>query len=317
MGPARDAPRSAWEVHAAFGLVALLTACIVIGAATVGWRTGHANSTRPQPRPPSTQRLGPWRLVVPRDWSLVSARESHVPGLDPARALTYETLPGLPAHAVVVRGRATDRSLIPLVLRRVLDGLPGPPRPIRVAGYEGWAYASQLTRAGGMTLDVAVVPTTAGILGIGCTAPSELSAGTHSCAQVIERISFGRAVALRPRPDLAFLLRLGSVLERLRSRRAQAYRALLGARDHRGQAAGLHDVADAYGRASRELAPLATRGDSGRLVSALRAVGDEYQATADAAAAGDPAGYDFGRLEIGRLETRAVAAVGRVRTHRG
>jgi hypothetical protein len=158
-------------------------------------------------------------------------------------------------------------------------------------------------------MDVTVVPTTAGVLAVGCTTRRDVPRSAIGCAQDIERISFGRARPLLPRPDLAFDLRLRPVVARLRHLRAHDDRALRAARTQGDQANALQDVANAYAGAAAKLAHLATPGRSIRLVSSMRAAAHAYQAAVWAAAAGNPVIYDLARAQVARAEKRVAAAV--------
>jgi hypothetical protein len=314
----RSSPPAGPPAWVARGLLALFAALVVAGvvvAAMVGWRAGFA-ATSPAPAVTGESRavrLGPAHLTVPSTWTPVSPARSGVSGLDSSLTLAFAIVPGLSGHALVTLAAPADRSLIPSSLRRALKAAPGRPRPTVLAGHRAWSYQSVATWRRDAVMDVAVVPTSAGVLAVACVASSVAFVAVAGCEQDVQRISLPGARVFAPAPELAFRLRVGAALERLEHLRALGDRALRAARSRGAQARALREVATAYAGAADGLAPLAPGdGAPAGLVAAMRDAARAYRAAGEAAAPGSSRRYRAGRTAVRAAEARVATALQRV-----
>lgn len=313
----RSAPagRPAWVAR---GLVAIFGALAVAGvvvAAVVGWRAGFA-ATSPAPAVSGESRavrLGPAHLTVPSTWTPVSPARAGVSRLDPSLTLAFAIVPGLSGHALVTLAAPADRSLIPSSLRRALKAAPGRPRPTVLAGHRAWSYQSVATWRRDAVMDVAVVPTSAGVLAVACVASRFVFGAVTGCEQDVQRMALPGARVFAPAPELAFRLQVGAALERLKHLRALGDRALRAARSRRGQSRALRAMTAAYADTADGLAPFAPpQGAPATLVAAMRDAARAYRATRKAAGWGSPRRYRAGRRAVRAAEARVASALQRV-----
>ena len=129
-----------------------------------------------------------------------------------------------------------DRSLVPRALRRLVRDLGERPRATGLAGYRAWRYSGLLGRNGSDVLDVTVLPSSAGTLGVGCISPLGAASATADCASSIRSVSMRNAAIFVPSPDLALSLTLPDVLTALDRARVRGRAALRGAGTRGGQA---------------------------------------------------------------------------------
>jgi hypothetical protein len=299
-------------IVAAFG--ALAVAGVII-AAVVGWRAGSATMSRPPAVSGESRavRFGPVRLTVPNAWVPVNPARAGIPGLDPSRTLAFRIVPGLSGDALVTLAAPADPSLIPFSLRRALTAAPGPPKATVLAGHRAWSYENVATRRAGAVMDVAVVPTSMGVLAVACVAPRRVFVAVVGCEHDLGRISLPGARVLAPAPQLAFRLRLSAAFERLNHLRARGDRTLRAARNRNAQALALREVAMAYDGAVDDLAPVAPGdGAPAALVAAMRDAARAYQAAGAAAAAGAYADYTAARTVVRAAEAGVSEALDRV-----
>jgi hypothetical protein len=183
---------------------------------------------------------------------------------------------------------------------------------VALAGHRAWAYRSVATRRRGLAMDVAVLPTSAGVLSVACVGTRPVFIATAGCEQDVEHISLGGARAFEPTRAVAFSLSEGPALARLGRRRERGDRALRAARTQETQARALRDVGDAYAAAVAQLAPFAPgRGDDARLVASLREAARAYRGAGAAAAAGAPQAYSAQGAAVLAAETRVAGMAGR------
>jgi hypothetical protein len=294
--------------------VALAIACAVIsallgwlaGRAVTPWAPGSSGESR-------TVRLGRVELIVPASWTPVEPARTRVPGLDPRGSLAFEIAPGVAGYAVVaLAAGAGDPGLIPPSLLHALKKPFGAPVSVALAGHRAWAYRGVATRRRALAMDVAVLPTSAGVLSVACVGTRPMLIATAGCEQNVEHISLAGARVLEPTRAVAFSLIEGSALARLGRRRDRGDRALHAARTHEVQARALTEVGDAYAAAAARLAPLAPGdGDRTRLVASLREAARAYRRARAAAAAGAPAAYGAAGAAVLAAETRVARMVGR------
>jgi hypothetical protein len=300
------------------GLVALLVVLAVAGgvvAAVAGWRAGSATRS-PTPVVSGDSQavtLGPAHLTVPHAWTPVNPARAGVSGLDLSPTLAFQVVPGLSGHALVSLAAPADGSLIPSSLRRALKATPGTPRLNVLAGHHAWSYLRVATRRGDTVMDITVVPTSAGVLAVACAASRPVFVAVAGCEQDVQGISLPGGRVFAPAPELAFRLRAGAALERLKRARDLGYQALRAARTRGAQAQALREVASAYAGAAGGLAPLASgNGTASGLVAAMRDAARAYRSAGAAAAANAVSRYGVGRARVRAAEARVAGALDRV-----
>jgi hypothetical protein len=256
-------------------------------AALAGQWVGGEGAERPQAArlaaPPVV--LGPARVVVPSDWRPLPLNAAGVESARSELALAFDTAPGLPVRAVLVAGgdpSAVSRSLVPQTLRDAVAREPRSPRPGRLDGYRTWTYSGVPLRSGDGSMDITVLPTTAGVLAVSCAGPRYALPVSTGCASTV-RVSLAGASAIPPREDLAFRLRLDDVLQPLDGVRVARRAMLRQADEPAAQRLAAGRLARAHGRAASALAPLSAEGPSAQLVAALRGSRRAYGALGAAA----------------------------------
>lgn len=309
------AGRPAWVARSLVAILGALAVSGVIVAAVLGWRAGFA-ATSPAPAVSGESRavrLGPAHLTVPSTWTPVNPARAGVSPLDPGVTLAFAMLPSLPGHAVLTLAAPADDSLIPSPLRRVLKAAPGKPRSGVLGGHRAWSYQRLATGRGDAVMDVAVVPTSAGVLAVACVSSGVVFGAVSGCQQDVQRISVPGARVFAPAPELGFRLQVGPALERLNALRARGDTDLRAARSRGAQSRALRVVATAYADTADSLAPLAPpRGAAAAVVAALRDAARAYRAAGEAAATGSSRRYAAGRTAVRAAEAGVATALQRV-----
>jgi hypothetical protein len=162
-------------------------------------------------------------------------------------------------------------------------------------------------------MDITLVPSSVGVLAVACVAAPAVFVVVAGCERDVQRISLPGARVFAPAPELAFTLRAGPALERLKRVRDLGYRALQAAPTRRAQARALREVATAYADAVGGLAPLAPgNGAASGLVAAMRSAERAYRFAGAAAAASAALSYGVGRARVRTVEARVAGALDRV-----
>jgi hypothetical protein len=197
-------------------------AMAVGGGAWAGHVTAPAHGT--QSAGTKVLRAGVATLAVPREWRAVATPDTGVTGAQTGATVVVAPSPRTRDRVIVSIGPAEDRSLVPRALRGLVRDLGRGPRVTRLAGHRGWLYAGLAARNSADVINVTVLPSAAGMLGIACTSAPSRSSATAECASSIGSVSIGGAAIFVPSQDLALRLRLPRVLAaldraRVRSRR--------------------------------------------------------------------------------------------------
>jgi hypothetical protein len=300
------------------GVLAIATAIAVAAllglAALAGqWsaRRGAAHSSRGETAA-RMHALGPLRVTVPSEWRQLPVHAAGLRGTEPKSTLVFDTAPGLSARAVLMLeslASVIPPSLLPTPLLDAAGSSPGRPRAVRLDGRRSWMYTAVPARRTADTMDITVLPTTAGVMSVACAAPRLAFAGAVSCASDL-RIVLDGARALRPTIDLAFRLRLPEVAPRLDSERVTQRMALSRARTPAAQARAARRLAAAHARAAGSLAPLARGGAATELVALLRESSREYDALARSVAARDRGAYERASRAIDDADDRLAHRIG-------
>jgi hypothetical protein len=300
--PARPQTRPALLAAAALATIALA----VLAGAWIGHLAGSGG--RAAPAATRLVDVGGARLVVPADWQTAPLRSAGIGGLDPATTAVFVTYEGAPARAIVTLAPIDDASLLPPALRTATAEPAPRAQTTRLAGHPAWLYSDLRTASGDRTMDVTVLPTTAGALAVACVSPTAWSASGSECAAPVEAVGLRAAGTLVPSRDLALRLRLPAVLETLDAVRVHARDELGRAATPAAQARWAGKLTRGYGAAADSLRPVA--GTAGAaLVRRLRDAARAYSRLALAATIGSPYAFSAARDAIHRAEARLTASV--------
>jgi LPXTG-motif cell wall-anchored protein len=283
--------------------------CATALAVAGGIWAGHAAAPKERVEPPAMRavRAGVATLQVPTEWRTVAR------GTGAAASATAVFAPssGLPERVIVTLAPVDDRSLIPSELRRLVRDLGEGPRVTWLAGHRAWRYGGLPGRSGSDVLDVTVLPSSAGTLGVGCISPLEAASATADCASSIRSVSLSDAAIFVPSPDLALSLALPDVLTALDRERVRGRAGLRAAATHGAQARFALRLARAHRDAAASLRSVAARAGASPLVK-LTNTADAYAALARAARAGDASRFRAVRRTVEAAEARLDQAIDRL-----
>jgi hypothetical protein len=290
-------------------VIAALVATLVAGLG--GWALGGAINGPPAPVDVPGDHLaaaGPLRLAVDGAWTPAKPTP-ELTGMRLADLSAYAPVAGLPGRTWIALTAIDGPTLVPAALRaRLGQALPAPVKT-KLAGHDAWAYRSLAVR-GGNLLELTALPTSAGVLIVGCEAAKSWWSTVASCARAVRAV--GGGTPLEPSADLAFRQALGTTMGKLNAARAGAGRALRRAGRARGQQAAARRLADAHRAAAKALAGLApASGPSRRLVQSLSVSASVYHALARAAASKSRARYRPVRAKARKADAALRAALAR------
>ena len=246
-------------------------------------------------------------LQVPTEWRTVAR------GTGAAARTTAVLAPssGSPERVIVTVAPVDDESLMPRALRGLVRDLGEGPRTTRLAGHLAWHYAGLPGPKGSDVLDVTVLPSSAGTLGVGCVSPLGAASETADCASSIQSVSMRDAAVFVPSPDLALRLTLPDVLTGLDTARVRGRAGLRAAATHDAQARFALRLARAHREAAASLRPVAARAGAS-LLEQLTNTADAYAALARAARAGEASHFRAVRGTVETAEARLDQAIDRL-----
>ncbi|HKG63576.1 MAG TPA: hypothetical protein VKB28_05890, partial [Solirubrobacteraceae bacterium] len=275
------------------------------------WAGQHAAPAK-SPAPAQVRQVsaGPGQLTVPSSWEPARLSAAGLRDLTPAKSAALSLGAGVPGWMVATIAPADHPSLVPLVLRRLLqDPLP-PGRETRFGGRGAWLYAGVATR-GGRALDLTVQPTTGGVLTVACISRDDAPPARTLCGGAVTSASVREATTLAPGPSAALALGLAPRVEALDRRRVTMRAKLARAESAGAQERLARRLAGAHADAAEALAPLA--GTAGApLINSLRTVASAYARLATAAAGGSNAAFSASRRDLDAEESRLASVVGSV-----
>ncbi len=296
------------------GGLALAAACTIALALVAGFLASRLADPDEEAPAPALRvvRLGPLELSVPDVWERATPRSTGIAGLDSRRAVVLDPSPGLQTRVIAMFAPADHPSLIPAALRSQLRDVPAAPLRSSLAGRPAWAYPLLVTRgtttANEVTvLDVTVLPTTAGVLALACTAPAA-QATASDCATGVEQIAVQGAATLRPSPAVALASRLPVALARLDRARIEDRVALARARTPARQATLARRLQAHYRAAARSLRPAAAA-EWSSTIAAFERTAAGYDALARAADDGSRPRFAAARRALGDREQDLAAAI--------
>jgi hypothetical protein len=296
-----------------------MAALILAGAAVAavlaalgGWLAGGLAAPADEPSPAATverqvSTLGPVRFEAPAGWVRV-ADAPETARLDPDRTDTYSPAPGALVRAVLTLAPLDHASLLPAGLRAALAGKPPVPTPAHMLGRDAWYYKDVPLR-GDRRMDVAVVPTTAGVLAFACVGARTDDPVFDDCTIGVPQLDLRSARPLAPAPDLAIRTRLPAAIAELDRRRIPLRAALRDAGRPAGQARIAGRLAAAYGSAVTALAPVAPEGGGG-VFERLQGVQVAYRRLAGAAGGGHAGAFARARRAVDARERALAEALG-------
>jgi hypothetical protein len=270
---------------------------ICVAAGVVALLAAHATA-----RAPATTGVvstGGATVILPGEWQTLPTRRG---GPTPVMQLANP-----PLRVLVTLAPVDDRTLVPKALRELTRGVVGRPRPTRLAGYPAWLYSGLRARGSRAKLDVTVLPSSRGVLGVGCLwAPGAPRA--RACAASVSSVTLDSGEFFAPSDRLALALRLPTVLGRLDHARVGARARLRAARTPADQARLAGALAHAHFGAADSLRPVAGR-IGAALVSSLTDAGGAYLALGRAATGGSASRFASARRTLQADEDRLTAAV--------
>jgi hypothetical protein len=289
--------------------------CVGAFATAVGGGVWAGRAAAPGERvdPAATRvvRAGVASLEVPRAWRTIASRDA---GAAAGTTAVLAPSSGLPNRVIVTVAPPDDRSLVPRALRGLVRDLGRGPRATRLGGYRAWQYAGLLGRNRTDVLDVTVLPSSAGVLGVACTSALWLADATADCASSIGSVSIGGAAVFVPSPDLALRLRLPRVLAALDGTRVRSRAALGRAGSRGGQARLARRLARAHLAAAASLRPAAGR-TGAPLIEELSNISGAYSELERAASTGSPSRFRAARGTVQAAEVRLAEATDRLVSH--
>jgi hypothetical protein len=283
----------------------------VILGALLGWLFGgHLAQDPPVAKAPSDRiaAVGPLRLDVDGDWTPTRATGA-LTQMDVKDIAVFAPAAGLPGRTWVARARADGPTLVPASVRARLAAPLGPPQRASMAGRAAWSYGTVALRDGGR-LELAVLPTDAGVLLVGCEAQLTWWSTVAGCTRAIRAV--GGAAAIMPGPDLAFRERVRTVVPALNQARSRGAKRLARARTPGGQRREALKLATAHATAAAALAPVTPAGGPARKVlGGLRATAGAYAALGAAAGEHARARYVEARKRVRHNEAALRTALRR------
>jgi hypothetical protein len=287
----RSSPaRRRTSIYAVSGVLAL--------AGGLGFSLGRAPGDQEGRTALRTVRAGPAELAVPVAWRSPS-KPFAIPGLSfSAQQSLQHDAPGDVLVAGVL-GDAEGEGLLPPGFRARLDRTPSLQDPVRLGGAVAYRYENLAVRGLGNRLTLFVVPTSTGVLGIGCVA-SRATAKIFlaSCEQAASTLRLDGARALALGADPAY----GGVLARADTRliAAREIASRLAHTASRAQQASLSGrLAAVHAAVARMLAEAKPGPDvahrNALLVAALRDAARGYSAMSRAAVAAQTGAYEAAR----------------------
>lgn len=303
--------RSGAGSAASLAVGAVLAAVLVLAALAGRWAA--RDSALPRSRTWASEQapaLGPLRIAAPPPWRRLPASAAGFKGIDKLPTQVFDRASGLSSRAVITVASVDSTaspSLIPKPLHDAAARPFGRPRAVRLDGRRAWLYLAVPIRSADETMEITVLPTTAGVVAIACVAPTLAFSGAAGCASALD-LTLQRARALRPTADLGFRFRLGAIAGRFDRERVEHRAMLSRARTPRAQARAAHRLAVGHERAARALAPLVGTDTTAEVVASLRDASRRYEDLKRSAAADDRAAFSLAARAIEAADHRLADA---------
>jgi hypothetical protein len=290
-------------------LIAVVLAVIL--AALIGWLFGGHLAKEPPAAQAPTDRIaavGPIRLDVDGDWMPTRAT-GELAQMKVQDLAVFAPAAGLPGRTWVARAQADGPTLVPAAVRERLAAPLGKPQRASMAGHAAWSYGTLALRSGAQ-LELAVLPTAAGMMLVGCEAEKTWWSTVSGCTRSIRAV--GGAPAVTPGADLAFRARVRAVVPDLNHARARAGKRLNRARTPGAQQAAALKLAAAHRAAAVALQPVTpSSGPARNVLGRLGATATAYRALAGAAGKHSRARYGKARKRVRKAEAALRTALHR------
>ena len=309
--PPHRAPSDPSRVPARRRRAALLVGIAVLFA-VVGFVVAPSKTQKQRALPPlsHTATSTAFSLAYPEHLTLV--HESVNLGLADPMALASSEDPS----KIIAAGRmaAVGPSLLPHGLRAQLSESPVPDR-IRLSALQALRYNNLRPAGSSLSLRVYAVPTSAGVVGIVCSAPPGASGSFASeCERIAQTLKLRSGARGFPvGPSASYAAALGKATKLLAVERQPALKRLSAARTPRRQARDARAVASAYAGVAGILGGLKLSpydaGANNALVAALTGARRSYSRLAEAAKASDHPGYRDAKRAVARAERAVIGTI--------
>ena len=318
-GP-RDAPPAPAPPARRGGLPApllLLAAVLGVAAIVAGLLAGRSGSGDDGGADlSSSASAGSVALSFPSGWQR-SRDDPGVPGLELSDPIVLTPPGGGGSRLVAGSTDAVGAPLLPVPFIARVGGPPERDDAVKLGDVQAYRYRDLRPRGLDGAVTVYTVPTTEGVVTLGCVAGASAAAGfAADCERVAASLELAgaRAFPLGPSEDVAKLL--DTTAGRLETARAAGTRKLRAADTPAAQARAASELARAYAAASRSLTAAdvspADAGAIGALAASLRQVGRGYDRAAAAARDEDSAAFAAAGRSVRTAGAAAVRAVNRL-----
>ncbi len=296
------------------GTWVLVGALVVVAAAIVGALLGGGSKGATAAPYTNSASAGVIELSFPSGWQ--RAASSSIPGL----ALSDEIVlvPTTPAPTTTLvsgTSSANTPTLLPASFVAELSGGAPSATAVSLGGVDALRYSGLSVRGTSEPLVLYAIPTTAGVVTIGCSGPPA-AAETVTCERIAGTLHLVGATAYPLGASAAYAATLTRTLTTLSSARSSAQAALAAAKTPGGQATASAKLSGAYSAAAQSLSGLrlspAVTGVNARLSSALSSLSSDYTHASHAAARSDAPGYRLAAAAITRDSALLTGALGQL-----
>jgi hypothetical protein len=260
--------------HWRLGVLAAVAATGAV-AALIGVLAGGATATHAR----SSRQAGPIALDVPAGWRPTG--RSPLPGVSGSRTLVL-THEGDPAGDTLVAAnlRHTGPRLLPNAFVKTLPSVPTRPDPVRLGSSVAQRYPGLKPRGRGLRVTAYVVPNSAGVATLACTATvASAPAFLPRCEKVVGTLALHGVTAQSLAPSAKYARQLGAVSGGLNRDRNKG-RARLRAKRPADQARAAGMLASGFAAAARRMgkihAPAAAARAHALVVSGSRRASRAY-----------------------------------------
>jgi len=304
-------PATARGGHAAVWVVGAL---VVIVAAVVGAVLGGGSSSSGPKLPPfvNSASAGAIELSFPATWQRDAAPPT-IPGLSLSEPIALvPTTPGSSAQLFAGTTTATGSSLLPASFTAQVSGTLPAPTQVHLGSVDALEYSGVSVRGAAGSQLLYVVPTTAGVVTIGCSGPPA-NVDTTTCERIAGTLHLTGATAYPLGPSAAYAATLTKTFATLSSARASGQAALAAAKTPKAQSLAATQLASAYSAAAQSLSGLhlspAVAGVNTQIAAALSSLSTDYTRAAHAAARSDSTGYKLAATAITHDSAQLTSAV--------
>ena len=298
--PAAPTDTPAASRGSGLGAIAAVTALAVIVAAAAGALLGGSSKSSAGVAYDSSASSGVIALSFPSGWEQNSS--TPLTGLTLSEPIVLQpSTPGANATLLAGTTSATGATLLPAMFTAQVSGPLPAPTTVRLGSVDALRYSGVAVRSGPSPLIVYAVPTTAGVVTIGCSGPPA-AADTITCQRIAGTLRLIGASAYPLGPSAAYAATLTHTFTTLATARSAGEAALAAARTPAGQAVAAAKLASAYTAAAHSLSGLklspVVAGVNAQTVAALSSIAADYTHASHAAARDDATGYGLASTAV-------------------